>query len=214
MTNYQTPTAETYMGLERAFDFFNARLFQNRLPPVMFTMTRKKGAHGYFWAEQFAHRDEGLGKTHEIALNPETMSRTLEAVLSTLVHEMTHLEQQEEGTPGKGGNHNKEWAGLMRRVGLIPSDTGLPGGKETGRKVTHYIDEEGGFFQAYLELKDTGFDIPYFTAPKLPTEKKKDLSKVKHECPCCGFKAWAKQGANLVCGDCDERLVGEYGDAD
>ena len=63
MTNYQTPTAETYNGLQKAFDHFNAALFENRLPPVMFTLTRKRGAHGYFWAEQFNHRDGDT--THE-----------------------------------------------------------------------------------------------------------------------------------------------------
>ena len=50
-----------------------------------------------------------------------------------LVHEMTHLEQEEYGKPGKKGHHNREWVGLMERVGLIPSDTGAPGGKQTGR---------------------------------------------------------------------------------
>ena len=87
MTNYQTPTAETYNGLQKAFDHFNETLFEKRLPPVMFTLTRKRGAHGYFWAEQFEHRDGD--RTHEIAMNPTTMDRSIEAVLSTLVHEMT-----------------------------------------------------------------------------------------------------------------------------
>ena len=204
MTNYQTPTAETYNGLQKAFDHFNERLFDKRLPPVMFTLTRKKGARGYFWAEQFAHRDGDT--THEIAMNPESMNRTIEEVLSTLVHEMTHLEQQEFGTPGKGGFHNRAWADLMMRVGLTPTDGT---GKMTGRKVTHTIDEGGPFECAMTELMP--FDIPYFTKPVAPSEKKKDLSKVKHTCPVCDAKAWAKMGSRLICGDCDEELKAEEG---
>lgn len=204
MTNYQTPTAETYVGLERAFDHFNEVLFDKRLPPVMFTLTRKRGAHGYFWAEQFNHRDGD--QTHEIALNPMSMDRDIKAVLSTLVHEMTHLEQQEFGTPSKGGHHNMEWAGLMMRVGLTPTDTGCEGGKMTGRKVTHMVDEGGPFEDAMAALMP--FDLPYFTKPKAPTEKKKDLSKVKHECS-CGQKAWAKAGSLLICGECNEDMIGE-----
>lgn len=205
MTNYQAPT-ETYVGLQKAFDHFNEKLFEKRLPPVMFTLTRKKGARGYFWAEQFNHRDGDL-TVHEISLNPESMDRSIESVLSTLVHEMTHLEQQEYGTPGKGGFHNRAWADLMLRVGLTPTDTGAEGGKMTGRKVTHMIDEGGPFECAMTELMP--FDLPYFTKPKAPGEKKKDLSKVKHTCPGCDAKAWAKMGSRLICGDCNEQLVGE-----
>ena len=207
MTNYQTPTAQTYTALETAFDHFNATLFEGRLTPVMFTLTRKRGAHGYFWAEQFANKDEALGRTHEIALNPQTMDRSIEAVLSTLVHEMTHLEQELYGQPGKKGFHNLAWAALMKRVGLTPTDTGAEGGKMTGRKVTHMIDAGGAFELAMADLMP--FDIPYFTQPVAAAEKKKDLSKVKFTCPCCGFRAWAKVEANLMCGDCEERMIGE-----
>lgn len=206
--NWKPPTIETYEGLSKAFDHFNDRLFDSRLPPVLFTLARKGKAHGYFWAEQFVHRTDG-DRTHEIALNPNTMGRELEAVLSTLVHEMTHLEQQEYGKPGKNGHHNREWVGFMERVGLIPSNTGEPGGKQTGRQMTHYINPEGPFVEAYRELAEMGFDLPYFTSPPEAKEKKKDTSKVKHECPECGFKAWAKLGANLICGDCEVQMIGE-----
>lgn len=207
MTNYQTPTAETYTALERAFDHFNAALFKGTLTPVMFTLTRKRGAHGYFWAEQFANKDAYLGRTHEIALNPMTMDRDIRSVLSTLVHEMVHLQQELHGTPSKGGHHNMEWAKMMMDIGLTPTDTGAEGGKMTGRKVTHMIDEGGPFDGAFADLMP--FDIPYFTQPREKAEKKKDLSKVKHTCPSCDFKAWAKQGANLMCGDCNEHMEGE-----
>jgi predicted SprT family Zn-dependent metalloprotease/ribosomal protein S27AE len=209
MTNWQTPTTETYMGLERAFNHFNAKLFDDRLPPVVFTLRAGRKAHGYFWAEQFTHRQDG-DPTHEIAMNPATMSRELVDVLSTLVHEMTHLEQQEYGKPGKNGNHNKEWVGLMERIGLIPSNTGQPGGKKTGRQMTHYIDPNGDFLTAASELVDTGFDLPFFTKPREGAKaKKKDLSKVKRTCPCCDANAWAKQGSRLICGDCDELMIEE-----
>ena len=205
MKNYLSPTAETYVeGLQKAFDHFNAKLFENRLPPVLFTLTRKSRANGYFHAEQFQHRADG-DATHEIALNPNTMDRDIRSILSTLVHEMTHLEQQEYGKPGKGAFHNKEWASLMVRIGLTP-DNGQGG--TTGNKVTHSIDEGGPFDVVFSEL-GPDFDIPYFTQQRPPVEKKRDISKVKTTCPCCNAKAWAKLGARLVCGDCNEAMLQE-----
>ena len=201
-SNYQTPTAETYAGLEKAFDHFNKTLFNSRLSPVMFTLTRRRGAHGYFWAEQFSHRDGD--KTHEIALNPQTMDREIGAVLSTLVHEMTHLEQEEYGTPSKNGHHNQEWAELMLRVGLTTDN--FKGGM-TGRKVSHTINAGGAFELAMADLMP--FDIPYFTQPREKVVAKKDNSKVKHTCPACAAKAWAKVGSRLICGDCNEYMEGE-----
>ena len=207
MTNYQSPTTETYEGLEKAFNHFNKTLFDHRLPSVMFTLRAGRKAHGYFHAEQFVHREDG-DRTHEIALNPATMDRDMKSILSTLVHEMTHLEQQEYGTPGKNGNHNREWVGLMERVGLIPSNTGEPGGKQTGRQMTHYIEEGGAFENAFNALMP--FDIPYFTqAADRKAAKKKDLSKVKTTCPCCGSKAWCKSGMRIMCYDCNELMIQE-----
>jgi hypothetical protein len=41
---------------------------------------------------------------------------------------------------------------MMLAVGLIPSDTGKPGGKQTGQRMTHYIEPEGQFDRACREL--------------------------------------------------------------
>jgi hypothetical protein len=51
-------------------------------------------------------------------------------VLSTLVHEQAHLWQHHFGKPGRGRYHNREWAAKMVEIGLIPSATGEPGGKQ------------------------------------------------------------------------------------
>lgn len=69
----------------------------------------------------------------EIALNPELLEeRSVKETLSTLVHEMVHLEQEHFGEAPKRAYHNKQWAEWMDRVGLVPSTTAAPGGKRTG----------------------------------------------------------------------------------
>ena len=112
-------------------------------------MQRHKGAYGYFSGERFVSIDDPEEVTDEIALNPAHFAgRPTSATLSTLAHEMAHLWQHHFGKPSRSRYHNKEWAAKMREVGLIPSDTGQPGGKETGQKVSHTIEPGGRFERA------------------------------------------------------------------
>jgi len=210
-SNYRAPTTALYEDLQTAFTFFNGRLFDSRLPEVVITLNRKRNARGYFHAEQFVHRTDS-DCLHEIALTPDTMGRSIPEVLSTLVHEMVHLWQQEYGKPGKGGNHNKEWGVKMDEVGLEPTSTGAPGGKRTGRKVTHMITPGGAFEVALADLK---VDLEYFAKPPMPGKaKKKDLSKLVSCCPECNARAWSKQGFFLICGDCNIQMEQEVVETD
>lgn len=40
------PTAATYQELSRAFDFFNAKLFDGQLPACLLTLQREKRTYG------------------------------------------------------------------------------------------------------------------------------------------------------------------------
>ena len=199
------PTMKNYGELTTAYDYFNRELFESRLSPCLITMQRKNKALGYFAGGRFGTRD-GQEITDEIALNPtHFMGQTVENVLSTLVHEMTHLEQHHFGKPTRPGWHNKEWAGMMRAVGLIPSDTGAPGGKETGQKMDHYIEPGGRFDRACAALIRRGFVLPYVELwGDAAKAKKKAASKTKYTCPECSANAWAKPETSLICGTCYE----------
>ena len=204
------PTRETYSELDEAYSFFNLELFGGKLPPCVITLNRKKGAYGYFWGDTWTE-SQGKAVTDEIALNPDHFrTRKLADVLSTLVHEMCHLEQHHFGKPTRNGYHNKEWGGMMERVGLIPSDTGEEGGKKTGQQMTHYVQPAGPFDQACTELLDGGFKISWqartLSGEAKKTKTRKAASKTKYTCPVCELNAWAKPGASLVCGDCNVPL--------
>jgi predicted SprT family Zn-dependent metalloprotease len=208
----QSPTSKNYDDFSQAYDHFNEALFENRLPPCLITLQRKAKAYGYFAGGRFGQRD-GNEITDEIALNPSHFKeRTVEEILSTLVHEMTHLEQHHEGKPSRTGYHNKEWANLMRAVGLIPSDTGAPGGKEIGQKVSHYVEPGGRFERACADLLDGGFTLAYVELWDEQAGKaraKKAASKTKYTCPTCEANAWAKPETKLICGECEEVMKPE-----
>lgn len=141
---------------------------------------------------------------HEMALNPDTFEgRSDVDILSTLVHEMVHCWQEAHGHPSRQRYHNREWADRMRTIGLMPSHTGAPGGKETGQQVTHYIDPEGAFATAAAALLASGFQLSWqSTTVDEVTRRKKAASKTKYSCPNCGQNAWSKPEAKFRCDIC------------
>jgi predicted SprT family Zn-dependent metalloprotease len=153
------PTVEQFGAFQLAFHF-NEELFGEQLPTCILNLSRKRGAGGFFAAERW--KKEGA-VVHEISLNPDNLERPMEEVMATLVHEMVHLWQEEFGTPGRRNYHNVEWADRMEEVGLVPSQTGEPGGKRIGDSMTHYVDREGSFKKAFDTIPEHAL-MPWRTA--------------------------------------------------
>lgn len=155
------PTSELYGALQAVYEHFNKSLFEGRLPEVIFTAQRQKGVMGYFSPERWVSKQ---GRTcHEIAINPAYVGKSaLIDVFQTVVHEQCHLLQYCYGTPGRRGYHNKEWAGMMESVGLMPSTTGRPGGGRTGEKMNDYPMPGGRFLTECDSLvSGASFDLPW-----------------------------------------------------
>jgi len=205
------PTSQTYGEFQEAYDFFNRALFNGALPACLITLQRKARAYGYFSPQRFGAKDGGT--TDEIAMNPSTFAlRSDRETLSTLVHEMVHLWQEHFGEPPRRCYHDRQWAAKMKEVGLIPSDTGEPGGKETGQSMTHYIEEGGAFDRACVDLLGAGFRLTWAdrALDAGDSEKKSKAGKrAKYTCPACSFNAWAKPEAKLICGECEETMLAE-----
>jgi hypothetical protein len=202
------PTDNTYTSLNSAYEFFNQQLFDSKLPSCLITMQRKGKAYGYFSPERFETRTNESTNVHEIALNPALFKERSDAeILSTLLHEMVHLWQQEHGNPPRKSYHNKEWSSKMEEVGLVPSNTGLPDGKKTGQSMTHYIDESGKFASIIESFLINENSIIYQDRPISVIKKIAKKNKVKYSCSVCGVNAWGKPNVNIKCGDDDVQMA-------
>lgn len=191
------PTRTQFAAYQQLFDYFNHRLFENSLADCMLSFSRRRSSsHTLFTAEQW--REEAGPATAEISLNLKQLSEgePME-VVATLVRQMVHLWQERYGSPSRNGYFNREWAEKMETTGLIPSATGLPGGRRTGQGIRHYIETEGRFARAYREMP------PTYLWPFLPTAFAKDKNgtsrKVMYRCAGCGIRVWGKGGLGLVC---------------
>lgn len=218
------PTAEAYGYWQAAFTFFNERLFQGALPNCLITLTRRPRAFGYFCAGAFQDSDGSIA--HEISMNPSYFSARADiGSLSTLVHEMCHQWRHDfgklnrKGGRGAGGYHDVVWSQKMEAVGLMPSDTGAPGGRRIGFQMTHYIIERGPFERACREMLADGHSINWrdalfrcapatvVTAGAEPPATNSRNTRTRFVCPDCDLKAWAKASARLSCVDCTRSLV-------
>lgn len=162
MTNVtipSSPTEEFYKLLSSAFDHFNGSLFQGQLPSCLLTVQRESNTLGYFSPERWGNRRGE--KAHEIAINPAYFSsHSLIEVLQTLVYEQCHLWQQVFGRKkSRLGYHNREWAAKMESIGLMPSHTGMVGGKKTGQQMSDYPVPGGPFLLSCKNLVENGFQI-------------------------------------------------------
>ena len=84
-----TPTRKTYDGLDEAYDHFNKRLFEGRLPACLITVRPHRAAYGYFSSQRFGATADNSEIRDEIALNMKHFhTRTPAQILSTLVHEI------------------------------------------------------------------------------------------------------------------------------
>lgn len=226
------PTEAAYQELQVAFDHFNQTLFEGVLPPCLITFQREKRTFGYFSTKRFV---TATGETtDEIAMNPAFFAVSpVGEIMQTLVHEMAHMWQEHFGDPGRRRYHNAEWAEKMESIGLMPSDTGKPGGKKTGEKMMDYSIPGGQFERACAELIEKKFqitwmdrfpviregtEVPAFirldgdggegeAGPLTPVENKSN--RVKYQCPPCEINVWGKPGLAIICGTCNGEFVAE-----
>jgi predicted SprT family Zn-dependent metalloprotease len=220
------PSVEFYGELQKAFSHFNEGLFENKLPACLITLQRQKNTYGYFSPERFVSSETGEC-IDEVALNPSWfVVRTVPQTLSTLAHEMVHLWQYHFGDPGRRAYHNREWADRMESIGLMPSNTGKPGGRRVGEKMTHYILEDGPFDRACRELMTREFTLSWLDrfppqppshalaaaltggsasaaalARVTPVQAENRSHRVKYRCPSCAAQVWGKPGMKLLCGE-------------
>lgn len=105
--------------LEDAYNIFNEKYFTNALPVAMITIQSSRGAYGHcttqkVWAS-------GTGRYYELNLGAEYLSRPIENVLATLMHEMVHIYCLENGikdTSNGGRYHNTRFKQEAEKRGL------------------------------------------------------------------------------------------------
>lgn len=198
----ENPTQAQFAAYLKSFDYYNKVLFNDNLPSCLLNFSRKnKNVMGFYSPKRW---ESGEQKADEISLNPDLLKRPLQEVMGTLVHEMCHLWQCSYGQPSRSGYHNWEFAEKMEEVGLITSNTGEPGGKRVGQRMTHYVTDGGPFDVAFGFMPDS-CKLPWVSGGQVAAKQAPKVeSKIKYTCPGCGQNAWGKPGLLILCAGCIE----------
>lgn len=230
MENNNKPTQKFYGLFQYIFDHYNGHLFGSEIKDPIIVITRRKNVAGYYIHQKWYHMKDN--ETDELALNPEMFLKfPLIEIGQTIVHEMCHAWQFHYGNPSYRAYHNREWADKMIEVGLMPTDTGSPGGKVTGFRMDDYPIPSGRFLEVskelfnnevfaglYYENNPSIFDnidqsLPLFdqirdmvatgdqSAPPKPRR-----SKLKYSCDCSNV--WGRPGLDISCNLCGKEMVG------
>lgn len=188
--------------LESLFDFFNGKYFNNELERPIITVSPDTTIGAYGWCTSWKAWKNGNAEFYEINLCAEHLTRPYEETAGTMLHEMVHLYNLQNGvkdTSRSGTYHNKKFKEAAEEHGLIVEAT-----EKYGYAKTKLSDKA----KAELPEKES-FELRRDSGSKFQKGKKsKKSSSRKYVCPCCGAIIRATKEVHIMCVDCNE-LMGE-----
>lgn len=201
--------------LNKVFDLLNAEFFESELSRPTITIQSTPKAYGHFSLREDTWVSK-LGGTHEINIGAGTLSRPIEEVAATLLHEMVHYHNYLHGIQDcSRGNtyHNRKFKAAAEERGLIVSHSDKYGWSHTSpsdRLLEFILDNDltdilinrnefGGF-----RITGTG---THSGTPAMGGEVTRRSSSRKYMCPCCGMSVRATRAVNIACLDCEEPLL-------
>lgn len=199
--------------LNKVFDLLNAEFFENTLSRPTITIQSTPKAYGHFSLREDTWISK-LGSTHEINIGAGTLSRPIEEVAATLLHEMVHYYNYEMGIQDcSRGNtyHNRRFKEAAEARGLIVTHSDKYGWSHTSPsdRLLEVILDNGLTDilinrNEYTSYRITGTGTHSGAGAVLPPKRS---STRKYICPCCGMSVRATRAVNVACMDCDMPLV-------
>lgn len=192
-------------ALEKSFDHCNAEYFGGLVDRPVITIAQGAKARAYGWVsvKPVWHDLDGEKKAHELNISSEYLNRDFCEIVTTLMHEIVHLENIRNGVQdvARGGSrHNKKFAECAEAHGM----EGYKG--EDYSKVGYrarLTEQTKSDLLPALDFLQKEITLCRDEAG----EKRKKTSKVlKYSCPVCGSSCRATKEISIMCMDCDEPM--------
>ena len=187
--------------LETLFSKFNKAFFEGKLEKPVITVSPDHTRGAYGWCTGWKAWQDGTkeGGYYEINLCAEYLNRPFEETCGTLIHEMVHLQNLQDGiqdTSRSGTYHNKKFKETAETHGLT-----VEKGEKYGWHKTALAPEALEFVQS---LGKKGFTLVRPRPLGLKgSSKGGGSSSRKYVCPCCGTIIRATKEVHVLCGECE-----------
>lgn len=204
--------------LEKMYRQLNTDKFGGELEECIITVQSARGTYGHVTCGKVWCVDKkgGQERRYELNIAAEELSRPIENVVSTLLHEMTHIyNQMHDIQDCSRGNtyHNKKFKEKAESVGLHIEHDRRYGWTITSptEELIDYIVEQG--WTEILINRGTPYAIPSGMGSTGMggtgaggADGKRPSSTRKYQCPCCHNSVRATKNVNIMCMDCKQAM--------
>lgn len=206
-------TSRTAGYLEKIFRALNTRYFEGQIEEPVITIQSTPRAYGHVTVAKSWHKANGEQR-HELNLGAGTLDRPIENVVATVLHEMVHLFNLQNGVQdcSRGGTyHNKKFRDAAQARDLEISYDSRIGWSVTAPTdaLIEFIIEQG--WDDIRMSRADGFTArgtgAGAGAGNGGSGTPKPSSTRKLICPCCGQSVRATRAVNILCGDCMIKIV-------
>ena len=200
--------------LNKIFNALNATYFENALSKPVITIQSTPRAFGHVTCGKVWESDGD--NRHELNIGAGTLTRSIEDIVATMLHEMVHLYcLQNDIKDTSRGNvyHNKKFKEEAEKRALV-----IEHHEKYGWTLTKPSDAliEWCIENDLEEIKVTRHDGMFFVPPSSgdksgnagtpPTPPRtRPSSTRKMVCPCCGQSVRATKEVSLICGTCFQK---------
>lgn len=187
--------------LDNLFEVFNNEFYNGELQKPIITVSPDTTSGAYGWATSWkAWQHDGVEDgLYEINICAEHLNRPFEDICETLLHEMVHLWNLQNGVKdtSRGGKyHNKKYKDSAEQHGLnVQQDS------KYGWTITTLNEVAKGVIG---KLNGDVFQMHRTKVVKVASKRKS--SSRKYVCPMCGLSIRATKEVNILCGDCQETM--------
>lgn len=199
--------------LNKIFDLLNERFFENELSRPTITIQSTPRAYGHFTTRSDTWISAS-GESHEINIGAGTLSRPIEDVAATLLHEMIHYYNYVNGVQdcSRGGTyHNKRFMEAAIARGLKVDHDPKYGWTLTrpGEDLLDLVVEND--LTDILITRNDRYHVGVGTTGNhidggTETPPKKSNSR-KYVCPNCGISVRATRTVRIACLNCQAIMV-------